>query len=446
MKGRSVIVSGGIAYGTKSQSAFYNSANEGSTPSDVTTLTQNSQGDWAYWGDNNLDPVAYAADIEACGVLNAAIETKARMAIGRGFLPFILTDVQPDGTEVVKYVNDPEILKWLELNEDFLHGWKNIRNLVGYGWGSTQCVMSKDKKTINRIKATDVYQARLKKFNKKNQIESLFLYGDWTKAITKDQLVTLPILEEGNELEDLQNRAGSAGEFVVLHRMLTNGRMYYPRPLWMSAKAWVDLTKSIPALKNKLNQRQIFIKFLIIISPQYWTKFHDDWDDYTPEKKEQIMMEKYDEIDEFLTGTDNAGKTITAGCYVDPVTKEVIPDIQITAIDDKMADGKYLPDSAAADKQILFSMFLNPAIWGGNLLGDGASGGAGSGSDIREAAAVQLVLMHAERMLNLKVFNLVKYYNGWYDKYKDEGMLVFRYQNSILTTLDTGKSAQNLNL
>ena len=101
-----------------------------------------------------------------------------------------------------------------------------------------------------------------------------------------------------------------------------------------------------------------------------------------------------------------------------------------------------LPDSAAFDKQILFSMFFNPAIWGGNLLGDGASGGAGSGSDIREAFLVQIMLMQAERMMNLEVFNVVKNFNNWV-RFESLGrQLVFRYDSNILTTLDTGGSTK----
>jgi hypothetical protein len=149
----------------------------------------------------------------------------------------------------------------------------------------------------------------------------------------------------------------------------------------------------------------------------------------------------YDDINNYLTGELNTGKTIIAGTYVDPVTKVQIKDIQIEVVDDKMKDGKYLPDGAAADKQIMFAQMYNPAISGANLFSDGASGGAGSGSDIREAFLVQLMLMHAERMMNVEVFNLVKNFNGWAKTYESGNKeLVFRYANGILTTLDTGGS------
>ena len=126
-----------------------------------------------------------------------------------------------------------------------------------------------------------------------------------------------------------------------------------------------------------------------------------------------------------------------------------------------MKDGKMLPDSAAADKQILFSMFSNPAIYGSNLLGDGASGGAGSGSDIREATLVLMNLLQPERTNNLAVLDLVKKYNGWSKRLEVERSifavtdttktnlikkitprLVWRYSAPVLTTLDKGGSTQ----
>ena len=188
------------------------------------------------------------------------------------------------------------------------------------------------------------------------------------------------------------------------------------------------------------------IKYLVSINSDYWKRIHLKWDNYTPEERTRIITEKYNKIDQFLTGAGNAGKSIISSHFVDPLSGKEVKDITIEPLVDTQRDGKLLPDSAAADKQIMFSMFLNPAIWGGNLLGDGASGGAGSGSDIREAFLVQLMLMEQERRMNLKVFNLVKRYNGWSARIEgnngEKGRLVFRYKSGLLTTLDTGKSTK----
>jgi hypothetical protein len=209
-------------------------------------------------------------------------------------------------------------------------------------------------------------------------------------------------------------------------------------------------------MKEALHKNQMSIKYVVIISEHYWTKNFNDFKKKSIEEQKKIVAEKYQEIEKWLVGETNAGKSIISGSWFDARSKEYVPDIQITVLDEKWKDGKMLPDNAAADKQILFSMFFNPAIWGGNLLGDGASGGAGSGSDIREAYLVQLMLMQAERIMNVEVFNIVKHFNGWADRLEvareitaADGTkktitpsLVFRYKTGILTTLDTGGSTK----
>lgn len=89
---------------------------------------------------------------------------------------------------------------------------------------------------------------------------------------------------------------------------------------------------------------------------------------------------------------------------------------------------------------------------GANTFGGDYSGGAGSGSDIREAYLVQIMLMENERQMNAGIFDVVKRINGWDKKTftvknkKGEEVIVpgtklcFKYPNLILTTLDKGGS------
>lgn len=481
----SVVVIGEVGYGKKSNAFFYAAnAIDGakiSAPADNNILLQNNP--WSPWGEDNIEPFRMQDDIEKTGVLSAGIESKVRMALGKGIDVFLLISVDADGNEVLEHVTDTDIQDWLETNQTFIYSYSNIYNILAYGWAASQIILSKDRSQINRISSTDVYSSRLEKRDKSSGIiNNIYLSGSWDQVSSydTDKVKRIQVLRESFELEDLDNRS-SGYEFCILHRMLKNGRQYYPLPLWKAAQAWVKVTRAVPEFKKALHQNQMSVKYVITISDTYWKRIHKSWDTYTPEKRIEILQDKYDELDKYLSGEQNQGKSIFAGKYVDPYTKQIIDDITIDVLDDKMKDGKLLPDSAAADKQILFAMFFNPAIWGGNLLGDGASGGAGSGSDIREAFLVQLMLMQAEREMNLKVFNIVKKYNGWAKKYevprqitddtapvkkskpKDVNSamfpepekeptpvptktivprLVFRYKSGMLTTLDTGKSTK----
>jgi len=405
-----------------------------------------STSEWALWGEDNSKPLRMRDDLKHCGVLNAGVISKVRMAIGQGPKPYFKTAEDNDGKETLEPVRDINILQWFERNRTYLHSYQNVYNLVGYGWGATQFILNKGRNKINRIAATDVFTARLGKKNKKGIIDQLYLCADWEgQTVFKEDIMDkVPLLQEGYEIEDLQAaiEKGSGYEYAMLHRIITDGTQYYPLAIWEAAQEWIKISRSVPGMKNAINKNQMTIKYIIFIDNGYWEKNYKNFSNLEEKEKEKIVSEKHQEINQWLTGELNAGKSIISGKWIDPYTKVENQDIKIEVIDDKWKDGKMLPDSAAADKQILFSMFLNPAIWGGNLLGDGASGGAGSGSDIREAFLVQLMMMHAERVMNSEVFTIVKYINGW-DKLESDGkQLVFRYPSGILTTLDKGGSTK----
>ncbi len=461
----SVKVIDSIGYGSTTKAVFYTDKPDGkkfSVPPDIFAL---SNAIWAWWGDANSDPADMADDIQNVPALSAGVETSARLALGSSIDPYLLLNKDKDGNEDLEWVSDAEINDWLELNDSFNNSYANIYNMLGYGWGASQLILSKDRTKINRIKASDVYQARLQRRDLVTQnINNMYLCSDWNFAPAGyDPLYIkqIPVLQEGYEFDQLQ-KTKSGFEFCMLHRLLKNGQVYYPQPLWKSAQAWVDITRSVPQFKQFMQTNQMTIKYVVIIADTYWKRLYKDWETMLDADKLKAINQKYDEIDKYLSGAANAGKSIIAGKYMDPYQKVMVNDIEITVLDDKMKDGQYLPDSAAGDKQILFSMFSNPAIFGSNLLGDGASGGAGSGSDIREATLVLLMLLHPERINNLKLYNLVKKYNGWSDKLEKQRTvfattnlntntnnskiitprLVFRYSSSVLTTLDTGKSTK----
>ncbi|HRH59051.1 MAG TPA: hypothetical protein PL045_00665 [Chitinophagaceae bacterium] len=463
-----LIIKNGIGYGTFTKAAFYSAANTnaGKKLSVAKDAPDYNAAEWSLWGDNNDEPKKIADDIENCGVLSAGIESEVRLSIGKGVDAYLMVDKDAAGNETLEWLGDSEINDWLEDNNFYKYSYRNVYNLIGYGWGATQFILNGNRNYINRIRATDVYSARLEKRDTKNGIiNNLYLSGDWSTAPMKydpEKMRRIALLEEEFEYDDLINRS-SGYEFALLHRLLRNGRTYYPKPLHRSAKAWVDITRSVPSIKKAMNTNQMHIKYLVHIAEEYWARtWKDDWGNFTPEQREQKINETYENINSYLAGEINAGKSIIAGRYFDIKTNTHVPDISIDVLDDKLKDGKMLPDSAAADKQILFSMFFNPAIWGGNLLGDGASGGAGSGSDIREATLVLLMLLHPERVQNLAVLNLVKKFNGWAKKWEKETTLVslsdaqgkariqqkitpklvFRYSSSILQTLDKGGSMQ----
>lgn len=417
---------------------------------------------WAPWtgpgGQANNLPIEMAGYIKKCGVLVSTIEAKARIGVGKGIQPVLLTGRDAEGTEQYAAVLDDEIEMWLEENNSFLQSIVNFRNLIGYGWSHQRIVLTNDAKQIAKIKTDPITKCRLGVKNiTTGLIDKTFYAADWGKVNGPEEGIVkeLPMLDEGNELADLQARIDGGDdvrEFSVILRGAVQDEEYYPKSPWLSCIDWVKLCIQVPAMKVAMMNNQMSIKYIITISPEYFKRGDDKWDDYDGEKRQQKFQEKAQEINDHLVGTDKAFKSIVTGMWRNPVTGLVEQDIKIEVLDDKIKDGKLLPDSGAGNKEILFSLMMNPAIMGANTFGGDYSGGAGSGSDIREAYLVQIMLMEFERQMNTHIFNLVKRYNGWADKTYTVTLtdgteksypgsrVRFRYPNLILTTLDTGGS------
>jgi hypothetical protein len=431
-------------------------------PDDINTDFSSTQ--WSNWGDDNLLPKEMANHIENCGVLNVAMDAKARIAQGKGIQPFLLLDIGADGKEVTEWLPASEILDFLEDNSIIDFGIDSNYDEYSYGWSCGSFVLNKKGDAINKVRRIDVHTARVSKYSKKNIIDTLFLSTEWEKASTsfdEKKQVKLPVLEEGREYYHLLNQAkGNQREFAFLNRKCRDGRLYYPLPLWWSAKEWVKIARSIPKFKNAMFANQISIKYVITVSDKYWEiAYGNEFKNYTTEERDKLMNEKYDEIDAWLTGEEKAYKSISTGTYYNEEKGEETPLITITVVDDKIKDGKLLPDSSAANSEILFAAMVQPSFIGAGQPGGPYSNNAG-GSNVRESHLSQIMITEPERRHVTNILNIVKRFNGWDKKYEKERTittadggtkivtprLVFRNLSGILTTLDTGKSTKAENI
>jgi hypothetical protein len=391
----SVTIKDDIGFSTRTSAAYIvptGGAADGKATVSTPDIRKEDTLPYAYWGVANDLPIKMAQDIEQCGVLSAGLDIKARIAIGKGPMPALLLNVDKEGKEDIEWIDDPEIHDWMEMNDCFGMSLNSMYDNLAYGWSVKQLILSRDRKKINRVKRTDVYSVRLEKM-KNGYINNIYINSDWFLNVdtnNTDYVKKVYLLEEGNEIQELLGLNGGY-EFAMINRQLRNGKLYYPTALWYSAKGWVDHAKAIPKLKNALMNNQITVKYIVSISSQYWRRIHKLWDSYTPEQRQKIIDDKLDQIDKYLSGVENQYKSIFSMKYVDPITKQEVPDIDITVLDDKIKDGKLLPDSQAGNSEILFAIQVNPALVGAGQPGGAYSNNAG-GSNIREAYLTQLRL------------------------------------------------------
>ena len=429
-------------------------------PADTPVLTTDfSNSQWYPWGVNNIMPLEIADDLENCGVLAAAMDAKARIGTGKGIQPFMLRNITSDGKEELEWVKDNELHDWLELNEGFEFAYDSSFDKHAYGWNCGSYILNGGRTRIQRVKRHDVYKARLgRREALGGLIKDLYLSDDWTKAGTTYETtkqLRLSLLEEGNELADLHERVAANSsnlQYAFFNRSRRNGREYYPVPVYRSNRAWVKIARSVPAFKIAMFRNSINVLQQVTIHPKFWEdKFgQNKWNHYTPEEKDTLKNEWHKKVDGWLAGEDNAYKSLFTGGYTDPVSGKFQKYIEVEEVKNTPPDGQFLPDSGAANSEMLFALMINPAMMGAGNPGGKAYGDTSGGSNVRESFLVQIMTMEAERQLNTTVFNVVKHFNGWAKRLQGENMekgrLVFRYPSGLLTTLDTGKSTKPENL
>ena len=309
-----------------------------------------------------------------------------------------------------------------------------------------QFLLSRDRKKIVGYKRIDASMCRFSKQNPKTgKSDWVFVSSEWDNwygqaaEADKDEVIKVPLLDKDYPLLDLQNRTSGYTFMMAIQYPLT-GKHYYPPSPWYAARRWVKIAQGIPQMKAAMFQNQITLKYIVEVHPEFWKMYDPTYASADAARKKSIQDNFYDGVDQYLSGGDNAYKSIFSTMIQEQGQNGVtsVPGIKITAMDDKVKDGKLIPDSAAANSEILFALMINPALMGADSPGGPYSGGAGSGSNIREAMLVQVAISELERKLITQPFIVLKGYNGWNPN------TVIRYPNMILTTLNTGANTQSV--
>lgn len=404
--------------------------------------------DYSKWGDDNLLPKTMVEDIKSCGILTGGIDTKIRFGLGTGPEPYQLVSKAADGQEELTPINDPEIADWMSENNLYASCFGWMQDLVGLGQDLTRLKFNRAGTQIGLMWRHDVAEMRLQKKNAKGQIKQVYLSADWDKGVGVNaenvlRLDLIPSVGPRAFLSGYNEKQLRSKEFAFVTRLPDWLKHYYSDPKWLAARKWVEIAKNVPAMKAAMFENNIRLKYKVVIMEEYWEHRFPDWDDDDQVKCESYREQVYSEIDQFLVGSEHAYKSIFVDGKFMAGSDKRFEYIDIVPIKDETKQGELLPDSAAANFEILFSIGMSPALIGMNVLGGGQyGGGAGSGSDIREAALVQMMIQSFERQSISRKLDLVSHVNGWKQRHAN---MVWRFPGLVLTTLDKGKSAEPVN-
>lgn len=361
------------------------------------------------WGPNNLLPNEIKEDIRKTSVLKRALKFRIDAHYGKGVDTF-KKSIEGDKLSFQPFY-DPRIDQFLRNSwiSHFQHGlisdWEFFRNIFAV------IITNQDRTRITSIYRQHAMHCRYSRMNEKNMITDVHV-ADWSNGkINNENVVSIPVLDQYDPLGDLASRK-SGHKFVLPIRASEFDNLYYDETFWEPVRAsWLPIACAVPKIRAAIMENQMLIKYHIRI-PQAWLKKKEkDLQLDTEEKKKDFLTEFLKRMDDYLTDTENAGKGFISFYGVDPINPgNTMEEWKIDVVDNKLKHEDHLPDSIAANSEILTGIGVDPALIGGQLPGGGE---AGSGSNKREAYWIHQSQIHGDRMYTTRWFDLVAQHNGW---------------------------------
>ncbi|MBC7509384.1 MAG: hypothetical protein H7320_11660 [Ferruginibacter sp.] len=484
MRKKEIIMDGPVAFMPDSGAAVYFSPSTtlagtySSSPNGTALAVKKLQValDVAVWGEDNRFPQNIEHQMAYCGIGKAGLDWKARALYGGGIVPGKIIGIDPTTKEEIFEPLDPATNKEIYL---FIRNPKFTRFMLEYlidwvwfGNCFPEIVFSNDCKKITNLVHQESCDARYEQMDDNGNINYVFLSKLWGMAqdqfakfddkkrikgiIQNPENITENDLKFVSKLDCIDMYDAHASALKIAKTLKGNNKKlksailpvnypsvnktYYQVTAWDGARlaGWVEIACKIPALLKSLYSKAFNIKYHIEIPETYFPqKFGaETWQGMDDGLRTSAKKKLLEEMNEFLSGNENAYKTFVSFFSVAPHDYTEYARIKITPIESKNNIDKELLTSSAAELQILISMQVNPTIFGAGTVGTGSQ--RSGGSDIRESFLVNSAQLNLERQVLLEPLYLVRDFNEWGED------IIFRFRDTILTTLDTGAGSKKV--
>lgn len=403
-----------------------------STPIERESLVFNYQ----RWGTYNDFPQRWNKAIAANGTLAQGLRQCSNGIISGGLVYGTLKIDEETGKEKLIPAKDEKVEEWFKRTniKKFL---RELSNEYWRFWNVfVEAVMTKDRSEIYSLNVQESTFCRFATQNERTgQIDKVYISANWHLGDTENSFYTIPVpcLDPYNEPAE-QIRKGKKYKYILPVQGTDSGRIgyqYAPHHTLLESK-WLELSNEIGSYKLSLIRNQIAVKYIIYVHEKYWYVKYPEWDEMLDADKINKINTLKTEIEEKLSGTKNAGKSIHIPMSFDEHTQKLEKLIEIEAVKDEIKEGTWIAESLESVSHILFALGLDS--WVGNTPGKSSF----SGSDKREAYNIFITNSKPDQDIMLEPLELVRDYNGWNPEYK------FWFRNYYLQTLDAvNPSARN---
>ena len=397
------------------------------------------------WGSNNRMPDDGVIEIARTGVLSTAIGFKARTSFGQGIFPCLYTGRDEQGRELFTPFSHPSVDNFIDSPQFQNYATAAFRDLFKLGNAFPVFYFNAKGQIIN-IVCLNARHCRLSKDKKQ-----LLVYPDFWQNTpsSKADCDIIPMLDESDPFTDFDTRLASGK--INFSKPLAYPRLrnyysntdYYGVPDWHTVwlSGWLEVAHMVPKFLAEAYKNAMTMMWHIQI-PSTWYEKRFPLANYKDRKggiqqREQDIRNWWAEFETKMTGTESSNKTLFSEYGIDDTGRGEDKWI-ITRLENEIDAKERLNTSAAANSEILFSMMINPSTLGAGMPGGSYAGTAGSGSDIRESYLVSVITTYIEKQQILFPLRLMFHHNGLPDN------LRFRFKETILTTLNTGQSQQDI--
>ena len=400
--------------------------------------------DFIPWGTEDNLPVKVIHSIHGNVTVGSNADFNAKMCYGDGVM--VCRKVKKEGKVTYEELVEseaPEVFEFLEHNNIVRYFQECASDMTALGDSFVELIFDREGKKIVKIRQKEAAFSRLSRQDDKTKRIEYHGYSSlWGEKLPDDCIVT-PFLDRDSPLYDLKMKMGllpdeknglkkkvSDRRFVVSLGLPTPGRFYYNKPYWWSifTSGWYDFSCLIPFFKKALMQNEMVLKYEVSINEAFWAKLFKAEGITTAEKQTARKLEFLKQLDEFLAGHKNAGKSFIKHFKYDQVKGVEQHDILIKPIESFIKGGEYIEDSEEASNMICYAMGVHPSL-------QGASPGKSktiNGTEARELFIIKQALTKPLRQALLLPLYMVKAMNGW-DK-----DIHFVIPNIMLETLDKG--------
>lgn len=395
----------------------------------------NKKYDFVPWGDGNKLPMDIIEKAFKNVTVSANLDFNSKIAYGDGLM--VVRKVKKDGKVTFEEVLDseaPEIFTFLAEN-NYPRQIQEMANDYAVFFDSwVEFIISKETKgaKIVRLAHKEMCYSRVTIANKESgEIENHGYSANWSTENPPKDVVISPIVNRNTPILDIREKIANGEKRIMMSCSLpTPGRFYYNKPWWWSIfeSGWYDFACAIPEFKRALLRNQIAVRFHVKIKNTFFEDLYKTENIIDEKEKTKRRKKVLDDLDEFLAGSENAGKAFISTFKYNAGSKENEFNFIIDPVKSEINGGEYIADSEEANNIICYAMGVHPSIIG-------ASPGKNksiNGTEARELFIIKQAMTKPIRDMLLAPLYVTKEINGWP---KD---IHFVIPNIMLTTLDQG--------